>query len=138
MRATFLQLPDVDNKEELTRFLSRVIEILDIIYGNRGDKPLAAKTDVISTASSVASLREDVNALDGRFVKLDSSNLDTLHYKQGTALPDDLTLINIDMLKTKVVNTSVNTLEPTASNEDIINKVNELINILNSAQLLQI
>lgn len=138
MRSTFMPVPNVENKEELERFLSRVVEILDIILGNRGDEPLATKEDVISTAESLSALRADINTLDGRFVRLDSKNLKHGLKYTGTITLDDNTLITLSLLKTKIEQPSLTPLNDTATLQEVIAKVNDVINLLNSAQLLKI
>ena len=56
-RNTFITVPqDVSNPLELHRFLSRLIEQLDVAFGERADNPFATTTGVTNIATKVSVL----------------------------------------------------------------------------------
>jgi len=136
--STFIQVPsDVTNPVELSRFLHRLIEILDTAYGNRGDTPLAELKDVVSQATTLAGLKADVNSLDKRYVKLDGSNdiEALLKYANDTTLDNGKALLSMNLLRTQTTTPTISSLTSTDSGV-IKDKINEIIQILNMAQLI--
>jgi len=136
---TFNQLPTSPNIDEnLLRALNTLIEQLDIAFGNRGDSPFALNSTYTSVATSLEGLREDFNKLDQYFLLLDSSNLkEKLTYQETLNFNNDNDLINKKYVDDRVEpQTAPEKLASDASEEDIINKINEIIDVLTNAKIL--
>jgi len=145
-RDTFIQIPqNVTDEHQLRQFLSTLVEKLDIAFGNRGDNAFASDKDVnsklnsvgseyntlaSSTATSLEGLREDINSLR-----------DIYTFRDGSNLPqpvDSINIVNVAYLNSRIGNPIElpNTLDTTATLDDVISKINDLINALKSSKVI--
>lgn len=58
--------PDIDNKETLKRFLTELINKIDIVYGNRGDKPLFTYNPKQSSIQELTEDEADIKVIVGK------------------------------------------------------------------------
>jgi cell division protein FtsB len=113
MNTTWIQVPhDVDNPIVLKRFLSDLIEKLDIVFGNRGNDKYVSSSEFKTTATTIEGLRKALNKLAEEVTSL-GEEIDNLIDPQ----------------------TSPILLDSNASKDDIIDKVNEIITALQAAKI---
>lgn len=72
--SSFIQLPsNVDDSIQLRRFLDKLVQQLDIAFGNRGDDSFVTQTNYISGVSSIQELINAINKELLDYSKLDGS-----------------------------------------------------------------
>lgn len=65
--SSFIAIPlDIDNKETLKRFLTELINKIDLVYGNRGDKPLFTYNPKQSSIQELTEDEADIKVIVGK------------------------------------------------------------------------
>lgn len=117
-RESFIAIPkNLDNKEDLERFLSILIEKLDILFNNRGK----GNPTALSVSNTIAGLRQDINNLSDTFATKD----ELTNAIEPLATKDDLNT-KVDQELTN----APNQLASNATTDDIINTVNSMLDKL--------
>lgn len=133
--STAITIPlDLTDPIALRRLLSILIEKVNIAYNY---------TEAIGFADNdkINSLIDVINSLDSKFVRLDSSNLDTeLVYTTPPSVPSPLGLVTKNYVDNKYTPQTAPALIASTSTDAevkaIADKVDELINVLKLSGLL--
>ena len=162
--STFIQIPnDISNDEVLKRFLNKLIEQLDIAFGNRGDNPFSTSSTISndfiqmnqSIADIVAQINNELQALYDEINKtIDSSNYllkdgsvaatGILKYEQAHTFQNDNDIISRkgaeDLRPTQGAISDLTqaiTDPPTQSEvQNIQDKVNQILAALRAAKII--
>ncbi len=135
--STFIAVPsDVTDSMVLKRFLDSLVQKIDIAFSKRGTEGFASSGELVSTASTIEGLRDDVNTASASYLKKDSSNLEELHYTDIPSLTSK-TLVHRDYVDTLYhPQVAPSQLPTTATNADIVNTLNSLIAKLTQSGIL--
>jgi len=149
-KETFIQLPqDITDPSQLRMFLSRLVELLDIAFGNRGDNSLNDRAVLQSNATTIDELRQDFNKLvqhidtmSNDYVKLDSSNLSkVLKYKDDSNITfsEANHIVSKGYVDKRIGNVVElpNRIDSSANLATVIGKVNDLIDALKASTLFK-
>jgi len=110
-QTSFISLPkDINDPKELELFFRVLIEKLDILFNNRGDK---GNNSIVSVANTISGLRKDLNNL-----------------AQKVAMKED-----VDAKVSKHSMNTINQLDSNATLTESIDKINEIIEQLGNAEL---
>ncbi len=122
--STFIQLPsDVTNPMELRRFLDKLVEQLDVAFGNRGDGSFVTNGNFLGGVGSIKDLIDAINREALNYSKIDGSRDYTafIGYDQDTMDVFNASAADADLAPKKYVDDAITEVfdvlnEPTGYN----------------------
>jgi len=121
-QATFIQLPmDIEDPEQLKRFLSKLLEQLNIAFGNIG---VSAFADLNTTNNSINSINSNIGSIELKIttnsnsINTNSSNITT----NSNSITTNSNNISVNSSKITTINNELPNYEPKFTKNTAFNK----------------